>query len=44
MHEGSRAGALPFTVILDQRGALAHRRLGLLREEELEGVLRKLLR
>ena len=41
---GNSAGALPFTVILDQRGALAHRRLGLLREEELEGVLRKLLR
>src|SRR3981189_2751201 len=36
--------SLPYTVVLDQRGVVAHRRLGALSRAELEGVLRGLLR
>ena len=36
---GNVAGGLPFTVVLDRKGTLAHRKLGLLRREALEPVL-----
>ena len=41
---GNGLGGLPYTVVLDQRGVVAHRRLGALSRAELEGVLRGLLR
>jgi thiol-disulfide isomerase/thioredoxin len=41
---GNRLGGLPYTVVLDRLGAVAHRRLGALTRAELEGVLRGLLR
>jgi len=41
---GNGEGALPFTVILDRHGAIAYRRLGILRREELEATLQGLLR
>ena len=41
---GNKAGALPFTVVLDRTGMVAYRKLGLLRLEELEPVLAGLLR
>jgi thiol-disulfide isomerase/thioredoxin len=40
---GNRAGALPFTVVLDAHGSLAYRKLGVLRKDELETVLSRLL-
>lgn len=40
---GNRAQALPFTVILDRTGAIAHVRLGTLNQAELEGKIRALL-
>jgi thiol-disulfide isomerase/thioredoxin len=41
---GNVAGALPFTVVLDRRGSLVHRRLGMFTRAELEGVVERLLR
>ncbi len=41
---GNGLGGLPYTVVLDQRGVVAHRRLGALTRAELEEVLRGLLR
>jgi thiol-disulfide isomerase/thioredoxin len=41
---GNLAGGLPFTVVLDRSGTLAHRRLGALSRAELEGVLASMLR
>ena len=41
---GNRLGGLPYTVVLDRLGAVAHRRLGALTQAELEEVLRGLLR
>ena len=41
---GNRDGALPFTVILDRHGAIASRRLGILRKEDLETALDGVLR
>ena len=40
---GNSAGALPFTVILDRSGAIAYRKLGLLKAQELEGTLGRLV-
>lgn len=41
---GNATGGLPYTVILGRDGRVAHRRLGLLREPELESALERLLR
>lgn len=41
---GNRAGALPFTVVLDSHGRLAHRKLGAVHKDELEAILIRLLR
>jgi thiol-disulfide isomerase/thioredoxin len=41
---GNGLGGLPYTVVLDRLGAVAHRRLGALTRAELEGVIRGLLR
>jgi peroxiredoxin len=41
---GNGLGGLPYTVVLDQRGVVAHRRLGALSRAELEEVLSGLLR
>src|SRR6266513_5369160 len=40
---GNGPGGLPYTVVLDRLGAVAHRRLGALTRAELEKVLRGLL-
>lgn len=40
---GNTAGGLPYTVVLDRRGALAYRRLGALTRLELERVLADLV-
>jgi thiol-disulfide isomerase/thioredoxin len=40
---GNAAGALPYTVVLDRSGAIAHRKLGPLALAELEGVLAGLI-
>ncbi|WP_332671355.1 TlpA family protein disulfide reductase [Aromatoleum sp.] len=40
---GNTAQALPFTVILDGRGDIAHLKLGVLNKSELEGKIRALL-
>lgn len=41
---GNRAGGLPYTVVLDRNGALAHRKLGALSRTELQQALEGLLR
>jgi peroxiredoxin len=41
---GNAAGALPFTVVLDQAGTIAYRRLGLLERQDLEKALVGFLR
>jgi thiol-disulfide isomerase/thioredoxin len=41
---GNRAGALPYTVVLDRSGALVAQRLGALKPGELEAVLDRILR
>lgn len=41
---GNGEGALPYTVVLDRRGTIAYRRLGILRREKLEPTLAGLLR
>jgi peroxiredoxin len=40
---GNKSGALPFTVIQDRTGAIAFRRLGILRQPELDQVLEAIL-
>lgn len=40
---GNKAGALPYTVLLDRSGRVAGQRLGAFRKEELAQVLTKLL-
>jgi thiol-disulfide isomerase/thioredoxin len=42
-HLGDPQGALPFSVVLTRSGAVAYRKLGALREPEVEGVLPALL-
>jgi len=39
---GNRISALPFTVILDRQGRIAHRQLGILKPEKLKSVIAKL--
>ena len=41
LHNGS--GALPFTVVMDRKGAIAYRRLGLLKEIELKREIEAIL-
>jgi peroxiredoxin len=41
---GNRAGALPFTVVLDSHGRVAHRKLGAVHKDELDSILTRLLR
>ena len=41
---GNSGGGLPYTVVIDRNGELAHRRLGLLREADLERWMDSLLR
>lgn len=41
---GNEAGALPYTVLLDRRGALVHRKLGAFRAGEVDLILEPLLR
>ena len=41
---GNEAGALPYTVILDRDGAIAYRRLGLLKQPDFHKVLDGMLR
>ena len=40
---GNRQGGLPFTVVLDPRGSIAHTRLGAFRQGELDRILDPLL-
>jgi thiol-disulfide isomerase/thioredoxin len=40
---GNRTAALPFTLVLDRQGAVAHRRLGALKPGELEEVITPML-
>jgi len=39
---GNSGGGLPYTVIADQKGALVHRKLGALKQPELDGLLEPL--
>jgi hypothetical protein len=41
---GNSSGGLPFSLTLDRRGRVAHRKLGALIEAELEGIVTPLLR
>jgi len=41
---GNSSGGLPYTVIADRQGALAHRKLGALKAGELDGLLESLIR
>ncbi len=41
---GNRSGGLPYSVVLDRKGALASRKLGAFAREELEHVLAGILR
>lgn len=41
---GNKAGALPYTVVLDRRGVVASRRLGAYQPGELDQVLASILR
>ena len=40
---GNSASALPFSVIVDRSGAIAHTQLGILKPEKLESILKQLL-
>lgn len=40
---GNTAGALPFTVVLDRRGEILSRKLGILRRREIEPKIKALL-
>src|SRR5687767_12687503 len=39
---GNSGGGLPYTVVADRQGALVHRKLGALKQGDLEGILGKL--
>lgn len=41
---GNTGGGLPYTVIADREGRLVHRKLGALKEVELDGFLRPLVK
>jgi hypothetical protein len=40
---GNRMGSLPFTVIIDRRGAIAARKLGAFTRNELESLVEPLI-
>jgi len=40
---GNTAGALPYTVVLDRRGAIVNRKLGILRRSEVEHQIKEML-
>lgn len=40
---GNRAGALPYTLVIDRSGRLAHRKLGIIKEGDLEQLITTLL-
>lgn len=40
---GNALMALPFTVVLDRKGAIAHTQLGVLKPDKLEAIVRQLL-
>lgn len=40
---GNGVMALPFTVVLDRKGAIAHTQLGVLKPEKLAGLMRELM-
>lgn len=40
---GNTVMALPFTVVVDREGRVAHTQLGMLKEAQLSGILNKLL-
>lgn len=40
---GNPSGGLPFTVVLDRKGAIAHRHLGAVTQEKIEGQLKSML-
>ena len=40
---GNSLMALPFTVVLDRKGAVAHTQLGVLKPDKLESIVRQLL-
>lgn len=40
---GNRVGGLPYTVLLDRHGAIAHRKLGILKETEVRAWLTELI-
>jgi thiol-disulfide isomerase/thioredoxin len=41
---GNSSGGLPYTVFFDREGRVAHRKLGALKQEDLEGILGSLLK
>ncbi len=41
---GNSSGGLPYTVVADREGALVHRKLGALKEGDLDGILGPLTR
>ena len=40
---GNSSGGLPYTVVLDRKGEVAHRNLGAVTQEKIEGQLRPML-
>lgn len=41
---GNASGGLPYTVVADRQGILVHRKLGALKQEDLDGILGPLVR
>ena len=41
---GNNSGGLPYTVVTDRQGALVHRKLGALKEADLDAILKPLTR
>ncbi len=41
---GNRTGVLPYTVVFDRSGGVAHREVGIFKEAELEPLINRLLR
>ncbi len=41
---GNGAGALPYTVVLDRRGVIVSRKLGILRQREIEHQIKEMLK
>jgi hypothetical protein len=40
---GNATGGLPYTVVADREGAVVHRKLGLLKQVEIEPIIASLL-